>query len=234
MQIIEEKATYVIANYAYSQLNDFIGDFTGSNKIRHLGYEIKKARIDISSNMPVGIPLPVVAYDIENSVHLLYSLIDRRLDLLADDYDSKNKDILNNLFLNLAKFKISDDIAVGINFVADCCTNKKRLCLFNTKINNDTINNWDSNMGFKLFIPMKLEDYNCVANYSVSKLQGGLNSNGIIDDYIYRISVNYNFVINADKADIEERLQYFENIVSSTANLHENFCNKCDEISRLC
>lgn len=234
MQIIDEKAIYVIANYAYSQLNDFVSDFTSSDKIKHLDYEIKKAKIDISSNMPVGIPLPFVAYDVENSVHLLFSLIDRRLDLLADNYDDKNKNVLNNLLLNLAKFRLSDDISVGINFIADCCTGKKRLCLFNTKIDNNTINNWDSNMGFKLYIPMKLDTYNCVANYSVSKLKGGINVNGAIDDYVYRISVNYNFAINADKANIEERLKYIENIVSSVASLHNDFHNKCDEISRLC
>lgn len=234
VQIIDEKATYVIANYAYSQLSDFIGDFTSSDKIKNLGYAIRKAKIDISSNMPVGIPLPVIAYDVENSVHLLFSLIDRRLDLLADDYSDKNKDVLNNLFLNLVKFKISDNIAIGINFVADCCTDKKRLCLLNTKINNSTIDDWDSNMGFKLFIPMKLDAYNCVANYSISKLQGGKATDQEFVDYIYKISVNYNFVINADKANIEERLKYFDNIVSSTADLHKNFRNKCDEISKLC
>lgn len=235
-KVLNESATYVIANYFFQSLDDFVRDFTGSEKIKSLNYKIDKSEVNIKTNgiLPPGIVLPFVSYNIENKIGLVYSNFDKRLDMYTSKF-SESKDILSNLLYCLMSLKITENLSVGINFKAECNTGKTRLSIFNTKINNDTISNWDSNKGFNVSIPMYLKDFGCIATYSVSKKQGGKDKNSVeIIDYIYIISVNYNFDLKIDNVDVKKRLEYVENLVNNTSKLYVDFCNKCKEITDLC
>ncbi|MBQ8460034.1 hypothetical protein IJ541_08025 [bacterium] len=234
-KLLNERATYVIANFNYSGPQAFEKDFYESDSIQELKLDLKPAQIKIEPNnvVPVGFPLPIKAYRINDSIDMVLSGMDRRLDLMTDKY-SVHHELLDKLLLRLAQTKISDITAIGINYDAECNTGTKKLSIFNTKINDETIGNWSSNNGFRVLIPFNLEKYDSVATYTIQKIKGGNLSDKSFEEYVYGVSVNYNFVLKADKANLSKQVKRLEDIISYTDDLYKDFETKCKEITNLC
>ncbi len=234
MNLLNEKITYVIANYNYQDVNEFDRDFKNNKNIEILDLNIQDIDVKIEPQNVVPImQIPLKAYNINNCIQLVYSRFDVRLDIFSNDY-KKSKDILDSLLLVLAQFKLSEISAIGINYDVECNTGDRRLSIFNTTINDDKISKWSSNKGFKLSIPFELDEYETIATYTIKKLHGGKLPDNNFEDYVYGISVNYNFTLTKDKGDISALLTRLKNIVSYTESLHEDFKKKCEEITNLC
>lgn len=232
MNKINEKAIFVIANYRFIDANQFSSELESSESFKTYNADFKKIPVQSNIPLPIDFPMPLAVYRNQNT-QIMYSVGDARVDILSSDY-LDNKDRLKNLLKTLAQFKLQEISAIGINYHADCETDK-RLSIFNENISDKTFKNWSKNTGFTVKIPLDLEElYSCIATYSIKKVQGETDKNGdIIIPYIYNISVNYNFKILEDKADTMKRFEKLKKIVGYIENLYNDFEDKCKEITQL-
>lgn len=234
MNILNEKAIFVVANYRFLDANNFCDELTKSDSFKEKYSDFQRIRMQFQSNIPLPpeFPVPVALYRNKNT-EIIYSLGDARLDISSFSY-AEEKERLKDLLFTLSQFKLQEISAIGINYNADCETDK-RLSIFNKSISDDTFSNWSKNSGFVVTLPLNLEDlYGCVATYSIKKVKGETDDSGeIVEPYIYNISVNYNFKIDEDKADVMKRLTKLKEIVDSVEKLYKDFEKKCSEITQL-
>lgn len=233
MEKLTEKAIFVIANYKFGNANYFCDELEKSESYKTYLADFKKIPIKSNPPLPENFPMPLALYRNNGGNEFIYSVGDARLDISINDY-SNNKDLPANWLFILAQFKLQDISAIGINFNANCKTSD-RLSIFNEKINDETITNWSKNTGFTLTIPILIdESNNCTATYKITKIQGGKDKDlNITEQYVYNISVNYNFIINEDKADTMKRYEKLKTISNKINELYSDFNNKCNEFTRL-
>lgn len=204
------------------------------------GYNIKrklyKIPLDIQTDQPIPKEIretfPVIAFEYCNFT-IIYSLVERKIIITSNKWELLDIDLLKQLFNDLISLKIQDIENVGVNFIADCCTHKKRLSILNTKINDTTVSNWSKNKGFELTIPIELKEFQCFATYKILKSSGGKQEDGTFKEYVYKISTNYNFNISYLGFDLIKRLRTVRKINVYINKLYQDFITKCMEITRL-
>lgn len=233
MNIIKKNATFVIANCFFEDGPEGFKTRLNNSEFGNKYNNFEQAPIKFTAK---GVPdsvlesFPVIAFT-DNDVRVLYSGMDRRIDISTNEYD-KHKDVLKDILTILVDFKLTEISAIGINYRADCCTNHNRLSIFNEKINDGTFSNWSNNVGFTVTIPLSLEKFNCIGTYTVKKLAGG-NDEGSFQPYIYQITVNYNFDIDKVGVGARDRLIFIERLVNNIEELYKDFNKKCEEITSL-
>lgn len=237
MKILKQDAAFVIANCMfYEGIDEFKQKFNDDVRIKNLKLDFEKVPVTVQYKgvMPVELvqhTLPIVGYK-SNSLKILYSEPDRRINISSDSYE-EDKNTLKEMLSILVEFKLPEISAIGINYSAICSTGKKRLSIFNEKINDKTISNWSKNKGFTTIIPIDLDNFGCLATYTIKRLYDEIKSNSKIKNYVYNIAVNYNFEITSLGSNIRERLLNVEKIVSNIDKLYDDFNNKCKEITDL-
>ena len=232
MDIVKRNATFVIANCFFEDGPEGFKTKLDNSEFKKYN-NFKQAPIKFTAN---GIPnavienLPIIAFS-DNNIKVLYSGMDRRIDISTNEYDN-NKDLLKDILTILVDFKLTEINAIGINYSADCRTDHNRLSIFNERINDNTFSNWSDNLGFTVTIPLQLKKFDCIGTYTVRKLAGGNTEDSFVP-YLYQITVNYNFDINMVGVGARDRLDFIEKLVNNIEKLYKDFNKKCEEITSL-
>lgn len=227
--IIKEEVQFVVTDYNFASVDDFITSLEASESCKNLLSYFEQAKV--ASLKVNGMTLPfdgqkvIALFNQKNGkIQFRYNFVNKTLEIASRDFNT-DKELLERLLMTFTQLKAQDISSVLLSFMIHYNTGKNKLKMFNEQI-HIKMTDFKHNNGFTVYIPVDLmQELGCQAAYEISKVSGSEN-----DAHIYQITSNYEFKLIVDKANILNRLKELESIKNKINDVHNRFIKTGKEI----